>query len=184
MTKRLLSRALVLFLVCLLALPATAQRRRRSYSNYSTEAPQYLIENVYVLLENSSNFADSLLRQQRYSITDTDLLSDQAERLVDDAEEALDLLDELMDNADATNPSAMPALREAEGNLNAAIDQAEGVLEYVDDGDLGPSMKIQARAAARYLGDAKEEIRRAAREYDVRLENTPERESKTKGLKK
>lgn len=176
MTRPKLASLLVAALVLSLAAPATAQRRHGGFRGFAgdTDVPQYLVENISVLIDNAANHAEALVRQQRFSITDTDLLADQADRLLDAGEEALDLLYELQDNAEATNPEAVPALREAEGHLIAALQQADGVADLVDEGILGPTMEIQTRSIVRQLRDAKTAINQAARAYNVNLRSSVE----------
>jgi len=117
----------------------------------STVVPQYGIAESALFIQHAGESASVLSRERDLSIQDPQTLGRQAQSMVDDCQSALDGLNRLLDNADATNPEAVPPIRDAIAEVTAALSQARTVAEAAQNGELGPTYDVTVREVGDHL---------------------------------
>jgi hypothetical protein len=143
----------------------SGRRSRKVERAEPAPVPQYWIADASLFIVNAANTAAVLEKEQTLSVQEPMILGNQAEFLVDSVDRALESLDELLENAQDTNPEAVPEIRDAIAELIAAQSQARSVAEAARRGELGPTYDVTVRAALEHLKDAEDLMSDIAKEY-------------------
>ncbi len=85
--------------------------------------------------------------------------------LIESTNRALEDLNGLNENAVATNPQAVPLIRDVQAQLVAAKAQANQVIAAAERGMLGPTYKTTLQSAYNHLNTASQMIDRVGRAY-------------------
>jgi hypothetical protein len=127
--------------------------------------PQYWLADASLFVANAGNAAQTLANEQTLGVQAPSVLGNQAQFLLASTDRALSSLQSLQANAEATNPKAVPEIRAAIEQLNAAKGQAQQVLEAANTGTLGPGHQSTIRSAYEHLQNAEREMGMVGKSY-------------------
>ncbi|APR84805.1 Hypothetical protein A7982_10154 [Minicystis rosea] len=128
-------------------------------------APQAWIADAALFIGNAANTAHVLGVEQGLHAHAPQILGNQAQFLTTATNRALTSLIALQQNAEATNPSAVPEIRSAVGHLVAAQAQAAQVADAANAGVLGPTFDTAVRATLGHLAAADRSVSAIGRAY-------------------
>lgn len=127
--------------------------------------PQYWLADASIFIRNAANTARTMSKEQSLNVQAPQIIGSQAQFLVNSAGRALADLNGLLQNANATNPQAVPRIRRAMAELVAAQAQAHQVFVTASQGALGPTYSVTVTAALGHLQAAEREIAAITRAY-------------------
>jgi hypothetical protein len=120
-------------------------------NNPRVPAPQFWIADASLFIANAQNTANVLAMEQSLNMPAPEILSGQARLLTQTTNRAVYSLLWLQQNAESTNPRAVPAIRAAVGQLAAAQAQASRLEDAAASGALGPSFEVTVRSALGHI---------------------------------
>lgn len=134
----------------------------------SALVPQYWIANASLHIANAHNVTRILLVEQELAVQQSEILSEQAQILNASINRAIESLQALEENALATKPSAVPAIRGLLAQLTVAQVQASVIANAAADGQLGPIFEVTLRSLQQHLTNAQDGMVAVAQEYGAR----------------
>jgi hypothetical protein len=127
--------------------------------------PQYWLADASLFVANAGNAAQALANEQSLGVQAPSVLGNQAQFLLAATDRAMSSLQALQANAEATNPHAVPDIKAAMDELNAAKGQAKQALEAATSGTFGPSHQANIRSTYEHLQAADRELAGVGRAY-------------------
>jgi hypothetical protein len=129
--------------------------------------PQFWLADASMFIGSAANAAHTLSLEESLNVQAPQVLGNQAQFLIATTNRALSSLEQLQQNAEATNPSAVPGIRVAIGQLVAAKAQAAQAAASVREGVLGPPFLTTVRSSLGHLAAAERELTHIGRAYSV-----------------
>jgi hypothetical protein len=119
--------------------------------SFVAPVPQYWVSDASIFIRNAANTARTMTREQSLNVQAPQVIGSQAQFIVNSTGRALADLNGLLQNAEATNPSAVPQIRQAMAELVAAQTQAHQVFQQASQGDLAPGYAATLQTALTHL---------------------------------
>jgi hypothetical protein len=127
--------------------------------------PQYWLADATLFIGSAANAAHVLGVEEGMNLQAPQVLGDQTAFLLAATSRALASLMQLQQHAQSQDPSAVPSLRTAVGQLIAARASATQAADAVNAGILGPTFTTNVRAVQGHLAAAEREMQNAGRAF-------------------
>jgi hypothetical protein len=143
------------------------RQRESSGRQTGTSAPQFWIADATIFSANAWNTATIMSREAMLNIQNQDILASQARFLTNAIDRSLSDIKSLQQNALNTNVNAVPVIRIAAAQLQAARTQAQDVAQSTSQGQLGPAFRATLQSTIQHLENAQQVLQQVGQAYQA-----------------